>query len=383
MASTHEPNPGVGPATLMDKLQCLTLLPLLPWTCFQVLLRRAVWTTNDLSFKADFICNFLRSAQPLLPMSILRDTTKDSEPKFATSRRFANNKTELYEKVSRKEFSGRWICKGCPGKSTTASNVDLVLFYIHGGAYQVGHPASALAPFLRVAELADKKGISVAVFALDYSLTPEAQFPTQVSQAKAAYRYLLEDQKIDAAKIAPIGDSAGAHLILSLLSVLADEKLLPKPGAGVFLIAPWIDLRCSTGGSWTRNRDSDYLRRDIIIRAGLQVMPHELDATAPHIINFALPRPEKQSWAQILPSKVWVGIGSNEVLLDENIAFVDHLRADGVNVDFQIYQGKVHDWQIVEDLLDADKYFATVGEVPQGMMQGAANLAEVIISAMS
>ncbi|KAH0365335.1 alpha/beta-hydrolase, partial [Aureobasidium melanogenum] len=336
---------------------------------------------SDFCFKVAFTTDSQRRAQPFLPTSILRDVTKESEPKFATSRRFANNKRELYEKVSRKKFSGRWICKGCPGKPTAASNVDLVLFYVHGGAYQVGHPASALAPFLRVAELADKKGISVAVFALDYSLTPEAQFPTQFSQAKAAYRYLLEDQKIDAAKIAPIGDSAGANLILSLLSVLADEKSLPKPGSA-FLIAPWIDLRCSSG-SWVRNKDSDYLRRDIIVRAGLQVMPRELEATAPHIINFTLPRPEKQSWAQILPSNVWVGIGTNEVLLDEAVDFVNRVKTDGVNVDFQIDQGKVHDWQIVEDLLDVDKYFATVGEVPQGLMRGAANLAEVIISAMS
>lgn len=322
-------------------------------------------------------------AQPYLPMGILRDATKDSEPKFLTSRRFANNKSELYEKVSRKDFSGRWICKGCPGKPTAASNVDLVLFYLHGGAYQVGHPASALAPFLRIAELADKKGISVAVFALDYSLTPEAQFPTQVSQAKAAYRYLLDDQNIDAAKIAPIGDSAGAHLILSLLSVLADEQTLPKPGAGTFLIAPWIDLRCSRDGSFVRNKESDYLLRDRLIRAGYQVMPRELDATVPHIINFSLPRPDKQSWAHILPSKVWVGIGSKEVLLDDAIAFVDRLRADGVNVEFQLDEGKIHDWHIVEDLLDADTYFATVGEVPQGLMRGAANLAQAIISTMS
>ncbi|KAG9964209.1 alpha/beta-hydrolase, partial [Aureobasidium melanogenum] len=330
-----------------------------------------------------FVIDKQHRAQPLLPMSILRDATKDSEPKFAKSRRFANNKSELYEKVSRKDFSGRWICKGCPGKPTAASNVDLVLFYLHGGAYQVGHPASALAPFLRIAELADKKRNSVAVFALDYSLTPKAQFPTQVSQAKAAYRYLLEDQQIDAAKIAPIGDSAGAHLILSLLSVLADEQSLPKPGAGAFLIAPWIDLRCTRDGSFVRNRDSDYLLRNRLIRAGYQVMPRELDATAPHIINFSLPRPEKQSWAQILPSKVWVGIGSNEILLDDAIAFVDRVKADGVNVDFQIDEGKVHDWHIVEDLLDADTYFATVGEVPPELMMGAANLAEVIILAMS
>ncbi|CAD0092390.1 unnamed protein product [Aureobasidium mustum] len=288
MAFAYDPNPSIGRATLMDKLQCFALLLVLPWACFEVLSRRAVWTNNDLSLKADFICTFLRL-----------------------------------------------------------------------------------------------KGISIAVFALDYSLTPEAQYPTQVNQAKAAYRYLLEDQNIDAAKIAPIGDSAGAHLILNLLSNLADEPSLPKPGAGVFLIAPWIDLRCSRDGSFVRNRDSDYLLRDRLIRAGLQVMPRHLDATVPHIIDFSLPRPDKQSWAQTLPNKVWMGIGSKGVLLDDAIAFVNRVEADGMNVEFQLDKGKVHDWQIVEDLLDVDQYFATIGEVPQGLMKGAANIAEAIFSAKS
>ena len=151
----------------------------------------------------------------------------------------------------------------------------------------------------------------------------------------------------------------------------------------MFLIAPWVDLRCSRDGSFVRNQDSDYLLRDRLIRAGLQVMPRHLATTVPHIIDFSLPRPDKQSWAQILPNTVWVGIGSKEVLLDDAIAFVNRVKADGVNVEFQLDKGKVHDWHIVEDLLDVDRYFAAVGEVPQGLMEGAANMAEAIISAMS
>jgi acetyl esterase/lipase len=264
------------------------------------------------------------------------------------------------------------------------SKVDLVIYYLHGGAYQIGHPASAIAPFLRIAELADKKGISIAVFALDYSLTPEVKYPTQVNQAKAAYRYLLEDQNIDSSKLALLGDSAGAHLILNLLSVMADdEKSLPKPGVGAFLVAPWIDLRCTKDGSYVRNKDNDYLVRDLLIAAGEQVITRENDATVAHIINFSLLRPNKKSWANILPSKVWVGIGSNDVLLDDAVAFVERVKADGVNVDFDIDEGKVHDWHIVEDIFDTDNYFATVGELPEGMMKGAATMAEDVLSAVS
>ncbi|KAI4836944.1 alpha/beta-hydrolase [Aureobasidium sp. EXF-8845] len=383
MASTFNANPGIGPSTLLDKLQCLVVLPLLPLTVFQVLVRRFISPPENLSLKADFICSLLRGAQPYLPMSILRDLTTSPESRFPTAKRFANT-PDLYEKVSGKDFSGHWICKGCPGKPTPVSKVDLVIYYLHGGAYQIGHPASAIAPFLRIAELADKKGISVAVFALDYSLTPEAKYPTQVNQAKAAYRYLLEDQNIDSSKLAILGDSAGAHLILNLLSVMADdEKSLPKPGIGAFLVAPWIDLRCSKDGSFVRNKDCDYLVRDLLITAGEQVIPRKNDATAAHIINFSLQRPNKKSWADILPSKVWVGIGSNDTLLDDAVAFAERAKADGVNVDLNIDEGKVHDWHIVEDIFDTDNYFATVGELPEGMMKGAATMARAIFSTMS
>jgi hypothetical protein len=52
-------------------------------------------------------------------------------------------------------------------------------------------------------------------------------------------------------------------------------------------------------------------------------------------------------------------------------------------VDFNIDDGKVHDWHIVEDIFDTDNYFATVGELPDGMMKGAAAMARAILSTMS
>lgn len=85
----------------------------------------------------------------------------------------------------------------------------------------------------------------------------------------------------------------------------------------------------------------------------------------------------------ILPSKVWVGIGSNDLLLDDAVAFVKQAKADGVDVEFDIDEGKVHDWQIVEDIFDTDNYFATAGELPKGMMKGAAEIGRAIFSTMS
>jgi acetyl esterase/lipase len=258
-----------------------------------------------------------------------------------------------------------------------------VIYYLHGGAYRFGHPASSIAPFLRIAELADKRGISIAVFALDYSFAPEAKYPTQLNEAKAAYRYLLKDQNIDPAKLAIFGDSAGGHLLLNLLCALADEKSLPKPSAGAFLISPWLDLRCSNDGSFIRNQHLDWLVYSELKQAGEQVMPRKLDKTVPHIVNFVLPRPDKQSWADILPSKVFVAMGGNEMLLDDAVAWVDQIKADGIDVQLEIDEGRSHIWHMMDDLFDTDPYFAATGEVPVGLMTGAAAMAEAIISTVS
>jgi hypothetical protein len=49
-----EPNPNFGKVSLREKLQCVMILPLVPWTLLQVFLRRLVAKANGLPFKQDF-----------------------------------------------------------------------------------------------------------------------------------------------------------------------------------------------------------------------------------------------------------------------------------------------------------------------------------------
>ncbi|KAI5244856.1 alpha/beta-hydrolase [Aureobasidium subglaciale] len=379
MAAVFEANPDVKSSTLMEKLQCFVFIPLLPLTLIRVLVRRLFTPKKNLSVKADLICTLLRVAQPWTPLSILRLTGHAVGPLFSRSCRFGSNKSSLYKRVDGKNFSGHWICRGSP-MSTPPSpqECDIVILYLHGGAYKIGHPAQALAIFLRVAEIAKAQGINVAVFGLDYSLAPESKFPTQLHQTRSAYDYLIEDQDISPGKIALLGDSAGAHLALCLLHDL-DETGAEKPEAGAFFVAPWLDLRCSREGSFVRNQEVDYLIHSDLIDDGYQFMPASYDKTNKHLVNFTQPRPEKQ-WKTILPKKVWVGIGANDVLLDDAVAFVDGVREAGVDVKLDVQEGKCHDWYMVEDFLDVYTYFSSKGELSKGLMKGADALAKAIIS---
>lgn len=88
-------------------------------------------------------------------------------------------------------------------------------------------------------------GHSIRVFSLDYSLVPEARYPTQIQQIATAYEYLLT--KTLAENIIVGGDSAGASLVLSFLLHLArpnsdiPPKALPAP-ASLILISPWVNI---------------------------------------------------------------------------------------------------------------------------------------------
>jgi acetyl esterase/lipase len=300
----------------------------------------------------------------------MRKFGKTSESRLDRSTRFASVKHELYQRVLTPEFAGYWICQGAPGYQTKPDQCDLVIYYLHGGGYKTGHPATPLSSFLRLAEIAAARGISLA---------PVTQWGTQVNQAVAGYRYLLSEHNIDPSKISLQGDSAGGHLVLSFFTALADTAL-PTPTAGIVLASPWVDLRCSSNGSSVHNLTTDYLARDLIIQAGYEAIPAALDKQIPHIINFLHPRPQGQSWANILPARVCVTAGSNELFLDDIVAFVKVLEKDGLDVVFEETQGKCHVWQFYDDAMGVRKYFMTVGEVGEGVMGGAAKYADSVLS---
>lgn len=89
-----------------------------------------------------------------------------------------------------------------------------------------------------------------AVFALDYTLVPDACFPTQLDQMVAGYEHALA-MAGDLAKVCVAGDSAGGTLVLSLLLQLAHPKLVVHVDDG--------DARESRSGSGTSNNKKRHL----------------------------------------------------------------------------------------------------------------------------
>ncbi|MDF1563986.1 MAG: alpha/beta hydrolase [Deltaproteobacteria bacterium] len=101
--------------------------------------------------------------------------------------------------------------------------------YLHGGAWRWGDRFSRLLD--RQAPLA-RAGF--ATFSASYTLTPEACFPAQIHDAKAAIRYLRANAGalgVDPDRIGVFGSSAGGHLACLLGTSIGVAELEGERGS--------------------------------------------------------------------------------------------------------------------------------------------------------
>lgn len=119
-----------------------------------------------------------------------------------------------------------------------------VILSIHGGAFKAGDKGDRqLKPML--------EGLNhgYAVVSVNYRLSPEAKFPAQIFDVKAAVRWIranANQYKLDPDKIAAWGGSAGGHLS-ALLGTSGDVSALEDLGLGnskqssrVQLVVDWF-----------------------------------------------------------------------------------------------------------------------------------------------
>ncbi|MFP6877557.1 MAG: alpha/beta hydrolase [Roseibacillus sp.] len=94
-----------------------------------------------------------------------------------------------------------------------------LLVYIHGGGWRAGSKEGGLRRLLPYLETSGYAGASI-----NYRLTNESRWPTQIHDCKAAIRWLKAhagEYGYDAGKIAVWGTSAGGHLV-AMLGVCGD-----------------------------------------------------------------------------------------------------------------------------------------------------------------
>jgi len=203
-----------------------------------------------------------------------------------------------------------------------------VLLYFHGGAYVFGSPLQPQPFGIAILSQSD-----LNVLTIDYRMVPEHPFPAAIEDGKAAYRYLLE-KGFSPENIVVSGDSAGGGLVLGTMLALRDEgEQLP---AAIAVMAPWVDLTLK-GDTYNTLKDADR----ILSRENLS-WPAELYVGNDSYQNPYI-SPINGDFENFPP--VLIQSGNREVFLSEDAVLAQKMRADGVDVTFEVWECMWHIFQ--------------------------------------
>jgi epsilon-lactone hydrolase len=228
--------------------------------------------------------------------------------------------------------------KGCSG--------DHVLFWLHGGGFNLGSPASHKAMAAQTAFAAKASTVLP-----DYRLAPEARHPAALEDCLAAYRGML-NEGVRAENVVIVGDSAGGALAVMLAQRLKAEAGLAP--AALALLSPWIDFE-HRGWSFEAKASRD----PFLTRPGL-----EQRARAYFGDLGALPAEARLLEADLrgLPPAL-IQVGEAEVLLSDSTAIAERLGAAGSPVTLEIWPEMFHVFQArFKMLTPAREAIARVGE---------------------
>ncbi|KAG2218427.1 hypothetical protein INT45_013171 [Circinella minor] len=124
-----------------------------------------------------------------------------------------------------------------PPESNEDDILPIVIYY-HGGGFVFGSKNSHS---IAIRQICIENNIA-AMF-VDYSLAPEAQFPTAHEECYAAFAWTLENGKdinIDISKIAVCGDSAGGSLAAAVPLMAKERGIQHDAIKAQILVYPWL-----------------------------------------------------------------------------------------------------------------------------------------------
>lgn len=228
---------------------------------------------------------------------------------------------------------------------------DRIILFFHGGGFTLGSTKDHLGLCARIGRAAQAR-----VFSIDYRLAPEHIFPAPVEDAIAAYQFLLSSGH-PSHRIVPVGISAGGTLVLDLL-LSARDRGMPLPPAGVCM-SPVVDMLFN-GESVTKNLDNDW-----VTPAHLNAIRTVYLAGHDPMDPLASPVCARLSG---LP-RLYIQAGTHELLLSDIAAFVDKARWAGVPVQFELWEGMFHCWQVfARQVPEGQRAISHIGAYVQDML---------------
>lgn len=216
---------------------------------------------------------------------------------------------------------------GAPGRKGRAAVV-----WLHGGGYVAG--SAGIPTALR--EAAQAQGWLVV--SVDYRLAPEARLAASLADTYAALRWVHAEAArlgVDRGRIAVGGASAGGGHAAMLALAARDRREVPL--AYQVLIYPMLDDR--TGSSRPAPPGTgDFVWTAASNRFGwtsLLGVPAGSAAVPPRTV------PGRRDDLAGLPP-AFIGVGTLDLFLDEDLAYAGALAAAGVAVDLAVVPGAYH-----------------------------------------
>jgi acetyl esterase len=212
--------------------------------------------------------------------------------------------------------------------------------YVHGAGWVFGgrHTHDRLIRELAV-------GACAAVAFPEYSLSPEAVYPTAIEECYAVASWVAShgvEHGLDPGRMAVAGDGAGGNIAIALALLAAERH-----GASFrqqVLFYPVTDARFDTG-SYEEYATGYFLRRDTMQWFWDQY------AADPAQRSQATASPLSATARQLasLPPTLVI-TAEADVLRDEGEAFASRLREAGVPVTAVRFQGTIHDFVMLNAL---------------------------------
>ncbi len=212
------------------------------------------------------------------------------------------------------------------------------IFHIHGGGYVGGSAESMEGPHRHaVAEL------GCVLVSVNYRLAPETPFPGNVEDCYAALGWVFRNAKalkVDTARIGVMGESAGGGLAAALALLARDRGEYRL--AFQHLIYPMLDDRtCAVDAH--HPFAGEYIWHPHNNAFGWTSL---LGGTAPGAVGVSpYAAPARADDLAGLP-RAYIATGSLDLFQEEDLEYARRLLRAGVPVEFHIYPGGFHAFDI-------------------------------------
>lgn len=223
------------------------------------------------------------------------------------------------------------------------------LLHIHGGGMVIGSAKS-----MQQAPSGMAAALGIPVASVEYRLAPDHPFPAPQQDCYAALKWLAANAHelgIDAARIGITGESAGGGLAAATALMARD---LGGPAlAAQFLTYPMLDHRTGSGDCPYGNPvTGEFVWTRLHNQFGWECLHGDYQANDAHKGWFSPALAE--DLAGLPPT--WIGTGSLDLFLDEDLDYALRLVKAGVPVELHSYPGAIHAFNAIAEATTAKAF---------------------------